>query len=172
MHTDLPQLPRIPQRPEKEPDVEVEIWQPEWSCFCCHDSGIIVPHLVRKIIPDYNENKDKFPRCQKPGCRSGSQYDSEALRCSTDTRIDPLFCKKLDSLERSSWRDTLFVHGQRAKLATQDLAREKSLRKCDRSAEEDRAIQQRHRLVTEEDWGLAATTPAQKKWIDGWEGEG
>lgn len=140
-------------RPEKE-EVEIELWQPGWRCFCCHDSGIIVPNLIRLLIEDYDESRDKLPRCFAPGCKSGSQYDSDALQDSVDYRIDALTCQQLDSLERDNWRNTMFIHGRRAKQAAQDLAKEKSLRKRDRSSDETTLAQEQHRLVVEEDWGL------------------
>lgn len=149
--SDFPQLPRIPLRPEKEPDVEIEIWKPGWNCFCCHDSGIVVPHLARKVIPDYDESKDKFPRCKKPGCTNGSQYDSDILRPSTDDRIEPLLCKKLDLLERETWHQTMFVYGKRVQKNAENLAKEKSLRVRDRTSAEHQAVQELHRLVCEED---------------------
>lgn len=149
MEFELPQLSRMPQRPEKDPGVEIEIWQPGWQCYCCHDTGIIVPHLVRKLILDYNENRDKFPRCKKPGCSSGSHYDSEALIDSVDNRVDAFTCKKLDELERQTWRDTLFIHGQRAKQSAEELAREMSLRRRDRTEEEQYLAEENHRRCSE-----------------------
>lgn len=149
MEFEFSQLSRMPQRPEKEPEVEVEIWQPGWQCYCCHDTGIIVPHLVRKLILDYNENRDKFPRCSKPGCSSGEKYDSEALYPSTDRRIDAFTCKKLDEFERQTWRDTLFVHGQRAKQSADELARDMSLRKRDRTEDEQLRAEENHKRYSE-----------------------
>lgn len=138
-------LPRLPQRPEKEPEVEIEIWQPEWKCFCCHDSGLIVPHLVRLVIDDYDENRDKFPLCQKPGCCSGDRYSSELLLPSLDTRISARSCKKLDEFERDTWRKTMFVHVDKIRQDAQDLAREKSLRMRDRTHLEQQYAKEHHR---------------------------
>lgn len=94
---------RTPMRLEKEPGVETEIWQPDWDCFCCHDSGIIAPHLAAMIIEGYDFDKDKLPRCVAPGCQSGSQYDSDALRHSVDYQVDALTCQQLSSMERNDW---------------------------------------------------------------------
>mgnify|MGYP004576908539 CR=1 FL=1 len=98
---------RTPMRPDKEPDVETEIWQPDWHCFCCHDSGIIVPHLAAMIIDGYDPDRDKLPRCVAPGCRSGSQYDSDALRHSVSYQIDDETCQELDAIERDDWKQTV-----------------------------------------------------------------
>lgn len=168
----IKKLARSPVRPDLEPEAETEIWQPNWKCFTCHDSGIIVPHLAMLVIDGYDRDRDKLPRCSQPGCKSGSNYDSEALRATVDYRIDSLTCQQLDSLERSVWRKTVQAKAQRIQETTWQIAKEKSLRVRDRSSDEQIAIQERHRLVNEEDWGLAARTPAEKKWSSGWEGEG
>ena len=55
MINDLPQFDRLPLIPQLE-EAEKEIFHPHWNCFCCQDSGFIQPHLVKKIIPDYNYN--------------------------------------------------------------------------------------------------------------------
>lgn len=169
---DIKKLPRDPVRPEKESNRETEIWQPDWKCFCCHDSGIIVPHLAALVIDGYNRDRDKLPRCSQPGCKSGSDYDSEAVRATVDYRIDSLTCAKLDSFERSVWQKTVQARSKRIQEATSALAKEKSLRVRDRTTSEDNSVAQRHRRVVEEDWGLVAATEVEKKWIAGWEKEG
>jgi hypothetical protein len=45
----MKKFPREPMRPDKEPGAEVEIWQPRWNCFCCHDSGIVHHHLAALV---------------------------------------------------------------------------------------------------------------------------
>lgn len=147
----MKKFPRAPMRPEKEPEVEIEIWQPGWKCYCCHDSGIVAPNLAGLVIDGYNDNRDQIPLCVNPGCKASSKYDSEFLDSSVDRRIDPATCQELDSLERENWRRTLFVHGRRAKQATQDLAKEKSLRRRDRTPDETAQAQEQHRLVVEEE---------------------
>lgn len=168
----IKKLPRVPMRPEKEPNSEVELWQPDWNCFCCRDSGVIVPSLASLIIDGYNRDRDKLPLCVNPGCRAASKYDSEFLDASVDRRIEPAVCQQLDLLERNAWRQTVRAQSQRIQETTKALAREKSFRVRDRNAHEEQASLEKHRLVTEEDWGLVAVTPAEKKWLAGWEGEG
>lgn len=168
----IKKLTSAPVRPEKEPRAEVEIWQPDWKCFCCHDSGVVAPHLASLVIEDYNRDRDKLPRCVAPGCESGSQYDLDTLQDTIDYRIDAATCQQLDSLEREDWRKTVQAKAQRIQDAAKTLAKEKSIRVRDRSPDENRVIADRHRLVTEEDWGLVAGNSAEKKWLDGWEGEG
>lgn len=147
---------RAPVRPQKELQTETELWQPDWSCFCCHDTGIIVPNLASLIISDYDPDRDKLPRCTQPGCRSGSHYDSEAIRATTDYRIDAATCQELDSLERENWRTTLLAQSKRIQDAALALAKEKSLRQRDRTPDESATAQEQHRLVVEEDRGLVA----------------
>lgn len=167
----IKKLPRALIRPEKE-HVEVELWQPSWECYCCHDSGIVVPNLASLVFDGYDSSRDKPPRCIAPGCRSGSHYDSDALRHTIDYRIDALTCQELDSLERENWRRTIESYFQRIQDRIKEAAKEKSLRTGDRTPAEDQAIADRGRRTQSEDWGLSAQTPAEKKWIAGWEGEG
>ena len=142
---------RNPMRPEKEPEVEIELWQPGWRCFCCHDSGAIAPNLAALIIDGYDPNRDKILLCCNHGCEAAARYDSEILDASVDRRIDALTCQQLDSLERDNWRQTMFVHGRRcaAEKAAQDLAKEKSIRLRDRTPEEATLAQEHHRLEVE-----------------------
>lgn len=168
----IKKLPRAPMRPEKEPGAETEIWQPEWKCFCCHDSGILVPHLAERIIDGYDCSLDKIPLCANPGCKAASKYNSEFWDASVDRRIEPAVCQQLDLLEREAWRKTIQVKAQKIQEAIKAFASQKSLRKRDRSPEEEQLIRKRHHLVTQEDWGLVAATEAEDKWFAGWEGEG
>lgn len=168
----IKKLPRTPMRQELEPGTEIELWQPDWKCFCCHDSGMIVPHLAALIIDGYDSNRDKFPLCVNPSCKAASKYDSEFWDASVDRRIEPAVCQQLDLLERESWKRTVQAQSRRIQEATKALAMKKSLRVRDRTADEDQATHDLHRLVVEEDWGLVAQTPAEKKWSAKEEGEG
>jgi hypothetical protein len=169
---EIKKIPRAPMRPEKEPGVEIELWQPDWKCFCCHDSGMIVPHLAALIIDGYDSNRDKFPLCVNPGCKAASKYDSEFWDASVDRRIEPANCQQLDLLERESWERTVQAQSKRIQETTSALSKEKSLRVPCRTANEDQATLDKHRLVVEEDWGLVAQTSAEKRWLAEWEGEG
>lgn len=146
---------RTPMHPEKEAEVETEIWQPNWNCFCCHDSGIIAPHLASMIIDGYNFDKDKLPRCVAPGCRSGSQYDSDALRQSVDYQVDALTCQQLASIERDDWIQITKTKQKRIvelKQLTDKLAMPGSR---DRTPNDDREVQQRKQnivAISHEEW--------------------
>lgn len=142
-------LPPLVVRPEME-EVDIEIWQPHWNCFCCHDSGIVKPHLASLVIEGYDWDKHKLPLCQKPGCSHSSRYStSQILSDNSDARIKPLTCKKLDEFERETWRKTMFVHGQRIREETEELAREKSLRYRNRTHLEQQYAEERHRQVAQ-----------------------
>lgn len=167
----IKKIPRYPMRPDKEPDAEIEIWQPGWKCFCCHDSGTVVPHLASLVIDGYDPDRDRFPLCVNPGCKAASKYDSELFDESVDRRLKPSICQQLDLLEKESWRKSSQTKMQRIQDAARALAKEKSLRQRDRSPVEEQGSLEKHRLVVEEDWGLATATPAEKKWLAGWEGE-
>ena len=71
----LPQLERLPMRLESEVK-DKEIWQPRWKCFCCEDSGLVKPNLVKLVIPSYDYAKDKLPRC--PG-QSHQNFTTQSL---------------------------------------------------------------------------------------------
>lgn len=68
----FPQLPREPIRPEMEKsEAEKELWQPSWRCFCCQDTGKVQLHLIKLVIPDYDDYRDKSVVCQNPHCETG-----------------------------------------------------------------------------------------------------
>ena len=56
----MKKLPRNPMRPDQESGAEPEIWQPDWNCFCCHDSGLVYDHLAALVIDGYDGNRDKL----------------------------------------------------------------------------------------------------------------
>lgn len=148
----IKKLPRNPMRPEKEPGVETELWQPSWKCFCCHDTGIIHPHLATLAIDEYDYNRDKLPRCVNPGCKAGSEWDTEVLADSIDYRIGAATCQQLDAISREDWRQT----ARTQQINIQALAQEMSLRKRDRTAIEEMEAQQRH-------WEASNADPSQLK---------
>lgn len=129
----IEKLPRVPMRREDEPGYEKEIWQPSWNCFCCHDTGIINPHLAAEAIDGYDSNRDRLPRCVNPGCKAGDYWDSEALTGCVDYRINAATCQKLDVIERENWRQT--VHQKQINI--QALATVMNLRKRDRTPIEE-----------------------------------
>ncbi len=102
----MKKLPREILRQEDKPGYEKEVWQPSWKCYCCHDLGIVRPHLVAMVIDGYDYQHDKLPRCQNPGCSAGSTYDSSQLSDCIDYRLSPAICQELDMIEREDWRQT------------------------------------------------------------------
>ena len=62
----LPRLDSLPTHPDKEKTLsEKELFYPSWKCFCCHDTGIINPHLTRLVAPKFDWNRDKLPLCTR-----------------------------------------------------------------------------------------------------------
>jgi hypothetical protein len=139
----IEKLPRAPMRYEDEPSYEKEIWQPNWRCFCCRDTGIIASHLAVMAIDGYDPDRDRLPRCVNPGCKAGGYWDSEALANCIDYRINAATCQKLDALERASWRRTV----QEKQINIQTLAQKMSLRKHNRTLAEEMEAQRRHEEV-------------------------
>lgn len=131
-------------RPETE-EVDVEIWQPKWECFCCHDSGIVVPHLAALVIEEYSWDNHYLPLCQNLKCQKGRYYsDSLALFENLDLRLHSGLCKELDEIERKNWRQTTFVKFQHIQDKIQGLSREKNLRQRDRTHLEQQYAESKH----------------------------
>ncbi|MEC4887978.1 MAG: hypothetical protein SAL70_42720 [Scytonema sp. PMC 1070.18] len=169
------QLPPQDTRPEDEPEYEKETWQPSWQCFCCHDSGRVVPHLARLVIPDYNYTRHKLPRCQNPGCTFGNYWDSEGLADSVDYRFTSDLCQELDLLEREDWKQFTPVTPRRVIERIREVAKQKSRRRRDgqsptfgdRNSTEDMIAKQRHQQALS-GWGIEAQNEQEQKFIAGW----
>lgn len=104
----LPKLGREPIRPDKEPGIDSKIWSPDWKCFCCHDSGVVMPHLAREVVPDYDHHRDKQPACYR--CEAGTSCTGNE---NYDQRFNRLICNELDFLERQNWTATILEKQQR-----------------------------------------------------------
>ncbi|MDK2411895.1 hypothetical protein QHH11_24575 [Aphanizomenon sp. PH219] len=140
MINDLPQFDRLPLNPQLEE--EKEIFYPHWNCFCCQDSGFIQHHLVRKIIPDYNYNRDKNVACQNPSCKSFHEKWGNIHLENFDTRFLPAICQKLDLFSRENWRNTVKIQ-----IDTRSLSQKMSIRKVNRTENENKEVQERKREI-------------------------
>lgn len=152
---ELPKFDRLPINPKNELVEDKEIWQPSWRCYCCRDTGRIYPTLVRLIIPDYDYDKDKVPICQN--CNAGSTWMH--LQAMIDTRIDLKICHYLDKFERENWKHStqqqFEIAKKRVGLVTDEIAQAHSLTSANRTAEDDREVQQRKaeiEAITPEQW--------------------
>jgi hypothetical protein len=141
----MKKLPREPMRPEKEPGIDPEIWQPDWRCFCCQDTGIVHHYLAALVIDGYDSNRDKLPRCHNPGCSAGSHYDGATLTGSVDYRLTADICADLDRIERENWRD--YVQQKRLALTLDLSTIGKSLRQRERTSTEEMEARQKHQAV-------------------------
>jgi hypothetical protein len=131
-------------RPEEEPDFDKPAWRPTWKCFCCHDTGIVISHLAEQVIDGYDSNRDKLPRCQNPGCVSGSHFDGSNFIHCIDYRLTSEICQELDAREREDWNEMLlFQHRRRVEI--RELAEKMNLRKRDRTPEEEQIARTRHK---------------------------
>ncbi len=141
---DFAPLEPLPVRPDEE--AEKEIRHPFWHCFCCQDTGKIQPHLVRRVIPSYNYERDRLPICQN--CHKGHDWFHLNDLGVIDTRLGPQICRKLDSLAREDWRLTaqawFEMMKQRLEQATGEITAEHNLRKRDRIQAEFILVQEKH----------------------------
>jgi hypothetical protein len=158
----MKKLPRKFIRKEDSGDYEPEIWQPSWRCFCCHDTGEVNSHLARLVIDGYELGKDKIPRCQNPGCTAGGQLDSPTLNDVIDYRIEAVTCQELDSIERGNWQHTVKSKQQQILEKVAQLSQKKSLRKGDRTPDEEMSAQQKHAAVLD-GWGLEAQSNEERE---------
>lgn len=158
MNDELPKLERLPINEQTENE-DKEIWQPNWYCFCCQDTGQIQAHLARLIIPDYDHNRDRIPVCQ--GC---NKFDRHNLRDYgvLDTRFDLFLCKKLDRIARNDWKQVTEKQFETFRQRVNQIAKTHSLTNCDaygglrqRTSNDDREVQQRKaeiEAITPEQW--------------------
>ncbi len=146
-HLDLPCFERELMRPKREEDLELgkEIWFPNWNCFCCHDTGLVNPNLVKLVIKDYNLDRDKLPICQNPGCFANKNYASNtSISSSLDWRFDEELCQKLDLIHRQEWQLEKKRTISQLESKIIDLAQAKSLRRTKRSQLENEMAAQNH----------------------------
>ena len=145
MNKDLFELPKFSRRlmrPQEE-ELGKQVLFPNWNCYCCHDTGVINPKLVKLIIPDYVVDKDKLPCCQNSRCSEGKKYlNNPSITSSLDLRFGDELCQKLDRIEREEWRQERETTISRLKII--DFALEKSLRRGDRSRLEQEQVDINH----------------------------
>lgn len=118
----LPQLPRSPIRPEIVSDINKEIWQPDWNCFCCHDTGLVTGSAIFAVIPDYDGLRDQPVACRHPRCEAGTYYQGDE---TYDDRFTQALCINLDKSERQAWKETIenrFKNAQKAAESIKALA--------------------------------------------------
>jgi len=144
MEFEFEPLEALRVRPEEE--VDQEIWQPHWNCFCCRDTGKIQPDLVRHIIPSYNYDRDRIPMCQN--CDRGDDWLHLDKLGVIDQRLSPQICRKLDAFAREDWRLTTqawFEMAQkRISQGTTEIAQGYNVRRRDRIQAEFILSQERH----------------------------
>lgn len=160
----MKKLPRQFVRKEDDPSHESEIWQPSWRCFCCHDSGEVNPHLARLVINGYEMGKDKIPRCQNLNCAAGAHFDNAAFKGMIDYRFTPEICQELDAIHREDWRKTTQMKAALIEQKVDVMAKEKSIRTCDRTPSELRSASQKHAAITA-GWSLEAQNDEEREWL-------
>lgn len=145
MDSNFPQLPRLPMRSSLTiGPKEREIWQPDWDCYCCQDTGFVQYSLIKLVIPDYVPMADAYIACQRGGCAAWVQNrGSEGL----DRRFDSQICVQLDKFQREQWKATVKAQWQaRQNYQPPDIkaiAEKMNARKRDRTEVEELEAQRR-----------------------------
>ncbi|WP_138504415.1 hypothetical protein [Nostoc sp. PA-18-2419] len=157
MTDNLPQFERLPFN-EKTENEDREIWQPNWNCFCCQDTGQIQAHLVRLIIADYDHNRDRIPVCQ--GCNKFDRHNLMEYGV-LDTRFDLFLCKKLDRISRDNWKQITQKQFEKYRnqlnVETSKISQSHSLTNTNRTDNDNREVGQRKAEIeatSTEQWKL------------------
>ena len=140
-------LPPLPLRHECEPDYHQQIWQPNWCCFCCHDTGFVADKLASYVIEGYIGGQHKIARCQATRCIAEIGETLEASG-TLDERLTPDICDRLDALERDDWARTVEKQYELRKRALEfidELAQRKSIRLRRRTLSEEMEVRRRHK---------------------------
>jgi hypothetical protein len=148
---DFKKLKPIPMRPECEPDYDKKLWQPNWHCFCCHDTGFVIDKLAAYVIEGYVSGQHKIARCRSSKCQAqiGETLESSG---SLDDRLTRKICDDLDNLEREEWARSLSKKVElrrQAKGMVDELAERKSMRLRRRTCQEEMEVRRKHEEVIE-----------------------
>ena len=143
---DFKKLQPIPLRPECEPDYDKQVWQPNWYCFCCHDTGFVIERLATYVIEGYIRGQHKIVECRATSCQAEI---GETLRASgtLDRRLTPDICDHLDCMERQEWAQTVEKQSQLRKQAlglVDELSERKSTRLRRRTPAEEMEVRRKH----------------------------
>ncbi|VEP12897.1 conserved hypothetical protein [Hyella patelloides LEGE 07179] len=136
-------------RRECEPNYEKQIWQPNWCCFCCHDTGFVLDRLAAYVIEGYVGGQHKIVECRATRCQAEI---GETLRASgsLDRRLTPEICDHLDCMEREEWARTAEKQHELRKRANglvDELAQRKSIRLRRRTPTEEMEVRRKHEEV-------------------------
>jgi hypothetical protein len=134
----LPQLPSEPLRREDRPDYNKQIWQPNWNCFCCLDTGIVNAHLAKKVVPSYQFWRDKLPICNLPSCDASGSF-SHIAEENFDMRFSAQICMELDRLNREDWRRSTVVKAD-AIQAANSLSKKMGIAPRDRNGNDQHEL--------------------------------
>ncbi len=143
---DFKKFKPIPLRPECEPNYDKQLWQPNWYCFCCHDTGFVLERLAAYVIEGYVGGQHKIARCRASKCQAEIGETLEASG-SLDNRLTREICDYLDYLERSDWARTLKRKHELRKQAlglVDELAERKSIRLRRRTPSEEMEVRRKH----------------------------
>jgi hypothetical protein len=148
---DFKKLKPISMRPECEPDYDKQLWQPNWHCFCCHDTGFVIDRLAAYVIEGYISGQHKIAVCRATKCQAqiGETLESSG---SLDRRLTPEICDDLDNLEREEWARSLSKKVElrrQAKGMVDELAERKSMRLRRRTCQEEMEVRRKHEEIAD-----------------------
>jgi hypothetical protein len=114
LKSQLPQFENLPRAQKPENSLSGGT---TWACYCCGDQGVIFPHLVELILPDYDRSDNRLPL---PICSHLiSCRPTWASKAETDERFTREICENLHKINRNYWK----MHGEyRAELEAKNAA--------------------------------------------------
>lgn len=114
----LPQLTPIRILKRLDDEIDPEIWQPNWSCHCCHDTGLIVKNLVRRVMAEFEDLHDLPVLCQRPGCYARREIAAVLM---VDERFTPEVCAYLHEMSVKDWNVTARAQQRNLQVVRPDL---------------------------------------------------
>lgn len=84
---------------------EEAMWRPWWTCYCCRDSGLIMP-IRQYISPEWDKRQHKEFVCQASKCEAGMRLTTSSdprIVSSHDTRATREICDGIARAEKKMW---------------------------------------------------------------------
>jgi hypothetical protein len=100
----LPQYQRNVSKRKPDSGVETK----SYHCCCCNDTGVIHPHLVKRVMPDY-QLSDLAACTRTSACRKSWIQKIDGII----DYIDPETCEILHQINFAQWQDFTEAQAQK-----------------------------------------------------------